>query len=158
MPSGTTPSSVPAVAPAAQPAADAIRIRMYRVGFGDCFLLTLPTTLGPRHILIDCGVHARGDLDTLGPSVDNIAEETGGKLAVVILTHVHQDHLAGFDRFEARFRAFEVGEVWLPWTENPHDADAASLQRKADTVVGQLQGHFGALAAVAAAANTPLTP
>jgi hypothetical protein len=34
---------------------------MYRVGFGDFFLLTVPTPTGPAHILIDCGVHA-GDI------------------------------------------------------------------------------------------------
>ena len=30
---------------------------MYNVGFGDCFLLTLSTTAGPRRMLIDCGTH-----------------------------------------------------------------------------------------------------
>src|SRR5260221_14498671 len=37
-----------------------LRVRMYRVGFGDFFLLSVPTPKGPkpfRHILIDCGVH-----------------------------------------------------------------------------------------------------
>ena len=32
-----------------------INIRMYNVGFGDCFLVTLPTSDGDRKILIDCG-------------------------------------------------------------------------------------------------------
>ena len=31
---------------------------MYRIGFGDFFLLTVPGNDGPAHILIDCGVHA----------------------------------------------------------------------------------------------------
>src|SRR5262249_8014671 len=35
-----------------------IRVRMYRVGFGDFFLLTVPGKNRPAHILIDCGVHA----------------------------------------------------------------------------------------------------
>src|SRR5689334_10201689 len=35
-----------------------IRVRMYRIGFGDFFLLTVPGKSGPAHILIDCGVHA----------------------------------------------------------------------------------------------------
>lgn len=34
-------------------------VRMYNVGFGDCFLLTLPTAPGPRRMLIDCGTHSR---------------------------------------------------------------------------------------------------
>ena len=46
-----------------------IRIRMYRVGFGDCFLLSIPTAKGQstdrqQHILVDCGVHSRGDIGT----------------------------------------------------------------------------------------------
>ena len=32
---------------------------MFRVGFGDFFLLSLNTADGAKHILIDCGVHAR---------------------------------------------------------------------------------------------------
>ena len=60
----------------AGPLAPAIRIRMYRVGFGDCFLLSLPVTGGMEHILIDCGVHARGNIGTLGDAVHDIAQET----------------------------------------------------------------------------------
>jgi hypothetical protein len=37
--------------------AEQVVVRMYNVGFGDCFLLTLPTTAGPRRMLIDCGTH-----------------------------------------------------------------------------------------------------
>ena len=32
-----------------------LRVRMYRVGFGDCFLLTFDGDEGPKHVLIDCG-------------------------------------------------------------------------------------------------------
>jgi len=145
------PSSTSA-APLSAPASEAIRVRMYRVGFGDCFLVTLPTASGPRHILVDCGVHARGNINTLADVVDNIAAETGRTLAVVVLTHAHQDHLAGFGAFDTRFRTFRVGEVWLPWTENPQDPAAVAVQRKTAALVGQLQQHFAALAA------SPMTP
>jgi len=37
---------------------DSLRVRMYSSGFGDFFLLTVPTPAGAQHILIDCGVHA----------------------------------------------------------------------------------------------------
>src|SRR5438045_2440733 len=111
-PSGPpAPDPGPAPPPAPPTPTDQIRVRMYRVGFGDCFLLTLPTAAGPRHVLVDCGVHSRGNIDMLGPAVENIAQVTDGKLAIVILTHAHQDHLAGFGKFDARFRTFEVGEV-----------------------------------------------
>ena len=32
-----------------------LRVRMYRVGFGDCFLVTVPDGKKGKHILIDCG-------------------------------------------------------------------------------------------------------
>src|SRR4051812_23290032 len=63
-----------------------IRVRMYRVGLGDCSLFSLPIAKGSgieethRHILVDCGVHARGDIKTMGDVVDNIAKVTGKKL------------------------------------------------------------------------------
>jgi len=81
----------------AKPAAKgaAIRVRMYRVGFGDFFLLTVPGKAGPQHILIDCGVHA-GNIKSMPDCVADLAEATGGKLALVIVTHYHADHLSGF--------------------------------------------------------------
>jgi beta-lactamase superfamily II metal-dependent hydrolase len=124
-----------------------IRVRMYRVGFGDCFLLSLPIMNGAegtethKHLLIDCGVHARGDLKTIERAVDNIAETTGNKLAVVIATHSHQDHISGFSQ---RFSKFEIGEVWLPWCENPKDSKALKLQTKHNALTKRLGDHFAA--------------
>ena len=43
-----------------------INIRMYRVGFGDCFLVTLA---GKYHILVDCGVHNKGNIAVDGESL-----------------------------------------------------------------------------------------
>ena len=37
-------------------ATDHVRIRMYRQGLGDCFLLTIPDGSAQAHVLIDCGV------------------------------------------------------------------------------------------------------
>src|SRR5919206_2598696 len=107
-----------------------IRVRMYRVGFGDCFLLSLPIAKAAddadthKHLLIDCGVHAQGDLDTIDRAVKNIADATNKKLAVVIATHSHQDHISGFSK---EFSNFEIGEVWLPWCENSKDPKALKL-------------------------------
>lgn len=124
----------------------AIRIRMYRVGFGDCFLLSLPTDAGTEHILIDCGVHPRGDIGTMHKVVDNIAAETNKKLALVIGTHAHMDHLSGFGRFAEEFRRFQVREVWLPWTEDLSDPAALKLKNKHVALVQALQLHFAAKA------------
>src|SRR2546429_7195422 len=123
-----------------------IRIRMYRVGFGDCFLVSLPLTgdAGFRHILVDCGVHGKGNIGTMDEVIDNIGAITDKKLAVVIATHAHQDHISGFD--PVKFGKFEIGEVWMPWTEDPNDAKAAKLKKKQVTLAAQLNDHFAAQA------------
>jgi beta-lactamase superfamily II metal-dependent hydrolase len=117
---------------------------MYRVGFGDCFLLSLPTDGGMEHVLIDCGVHNRGNIGTLDKVVENIGEETGKKLALVIASHAHQDHISGFASHAEEFRAFEVREVWLPWTENPDDKPAQALQRSYAALAENIALRFGA--------------
>ncbi|MGZ8843942.1 MAG: MBL fold metallo-hydrolase [Pyrinomonadaceae bacterium] len=121
-----------------------IRIRMYRVGFGDCFLVSLPVSGGSRHILVDCGVHGKGNIGTMDEVIDNIAAVTDNKLAIVIATHAHQDHISGFDG--EKFGKFEIGEVWMPWTENPKDALAVKLRKKHAALAAQLDSHFAAQA------------
>ena len=134
-----------------------IRIRMYRVGFGDCFLLSLPVGQPGneqyRHFVIDCGVHGRGNIGTIERAVKNIAQETGGEIAAVIATHSHQDHISGFSE---KFSQFQIGEVWMPWCENPNDELAVRWSKKQAALVGKLEHHFTAQAkAGAAEASTP---
>jgi beta-lactamase superfamily II metal-dependent hydrolase len=124
---------------------DTIRIRMYRVGFGDCFLISLPVGDDHAHVLVDCGVHSKGDIGTIQDAVTDALAEAKNKLAIVIATHAHQDHISGFGKCDAQFRACEeVGEVWLPWTEDPKDKTAARLKSKTLALVEQLQMHFAA--------------
>lgn len=127
-----------------------IRIRMYRVGFGDCFLLSIPTTKGQstnrqQHILVDCGVHSSGDIGTIEKVVNNIGKVTDKKLAVIIATHAHQDHISGFSKFGDMFSKFKVGEVWLPWTWDENDKKALKIQRIQSALTAQLFQHFEAL-------------
>ena len=127
----------------------AIRIRMYRVGFGDCFLVSLPVQtdgrLEQRHILVDCGVHSMGSLKNLPRVVEHIGEVTDRKLALVVASHAHQDHIAGFGQCAEQFARFDIEEVWLPWTENPEDRQAIELRRKQAALTQQLARHFAAL-------------
>ena len=129
-----------------------IRIRMYRVGFGDCFLVTFPGKK-PAHVLVDCGVHVAGDIKTLELAVQNIAEETGGKLALLIATHAHEDHIAGYGRHADVFRSFTIGEVWLPWSENLRDKLAKKWKLKMAALHARLESHFAARPPSAAAAS-----
>jgi beta-lactamase superfamily II metal-dependent hydrolase len=103
-----------------------LRIRMYRVGFGDFFLVTVPTDDGPQHILIDCGVTPgttrKGDIGTIKDAVAHMAKETGKKLALIIVTHRHQDHIVGFSRSSDIFQDFKVEAVWMSIWETEYDA------------------------------------
>jgi len=113
-----------------------LKVRMYRQGLGDCFLITLPTATGKAfRMLIDCGVV----LGTPNPSekmrgvVEDIRHETGGRIDVLVATHEHWDHVSGFVQAEAAFAGFEVGAVWLAWTEDPNDKLATKLREERRT-------------------------
>ena len=108
---------------------DRITVRMYQVGFGDCFLLSffyrrpLADGRAERHVLIDFGsTHApeRGRLD-MADVARRIGDDCGGKLDVLVVTHRHKDHLSGFANDEAArtIEALEPELVVQPWTEDP---------------------------------------
>jgi len=118
-----------------------VSIRMYRLGVGDCFLVTLRKAKGaPFRMLIDCGVHQSqsGGGDRIKAIVANLREETGGKLDVVVATHEHWDHISGFAQAEEEFLKFNVGEVWVAWTEDSADELARSLKDKRDRALAAL--------------------
>jgi beta-lactamase superfamily II metal-dependent hydrolase len=115
----------PAVVPTG--ALKGLRVRMYRVGFGDFFLLSMPTSAGARHILIDCGVHAQ-DLGSIREAVAQMAVDCGSKLALVIMTHRHADHISGFGTCAEVFRKITVDRVWMPWFEDPSNGTAKAFQ------------------------------
>ncbi len=119
------PAKVPAGKPGKNPTG--LRVRMYRVGFGDFFLVTVPTAAGPKHILIDCGVHAK-DTHSIAAAVDHMAEETGKHLALIVVTHRHADHVTGFSKCKEAFKQFTVDRIWMSWYENPNDKQALAIQ------------------------------
>jgi beta-lactamase superfamily II metal-dependent hydrolase len=120
-----------------------LRVRMYRIGFGDFFLLTVPTETGPQHILIDCGVHAC-NINSMGACIQDLATETHRTLALVIATHYHADHISGFASGFAEFAQFSVGAVWITNRLDPNDKGAAKFHAQLAMVANQLQLQFGA--------------
>jgi len=74
------------MAPAPALPSDTVNVRMYHVGFGDCFLLSFPVEGEHRHVLVDCGAHVKGSLGNLPEVAENVSELTGGRLAVVVAT------------------------------------------------------------------------
>jgi beta-lactamase superfamily II metal-dependent hydrolase len=101
-----------------------LSIRMYNVGFGDCFLLRIPTTAGERRMLVDCGYHSKGkgkfsDRELVAKITQDLQ---GQPLNVVVATHRHQDHISGYGEPDL-WAAIGVDEVWLPFTVDPSAAD-----------------------------------
>ncbi len=112
-----------------------VRIRMYRQGLGDCFLLSFPKAGGNDiHVMIDCGV-VLGTSEP-GTVMKKVAEDvnktTGGKVDVLVITHEHWDHLSGFDENQARevFKQIEIGSLWLAWTEDEKNLLAKKLREE----------------------------
>jgi hypothetical protein len=100
---------------------------MYRLGIGDCFLLTLPASAGkPFHLLIDCGTHSSergGPKNNRDPwrteaAAADILEVTDGRLNAVIGTHEHWDHLSGFLQGKQSFEKCEAEVIWCSWAED----------------------------------------
>ena len=80
-----------------------VRVRMYQVGFGDCFLVsfhyrrTLADGRAERHILFDFGSTRAPGRRRLLPGVAQLLEQhTNGRLDVLVATHRHKDHIDGF--------------------------------------------------------------
>lgn len=107
-----------------------IRVRMYRQGLGDCFLVTFNTGPNPVHMLVDCGTLGATTTNVaMADVVKNIAGETGSHLDLLVVTHEHKDHVSGFVSERAAFDAIQVDRVWLAWTENPKDTLAQKVEK-----------------------------
>lgn len=157
---GTAPGAPGPPAPPAPADADCVRVRMYNAGFGDAFLLTFPVDDAERpfrKVLIDCGTReAVAGLPTMDEIVERIiadaaqGERGGPRIDVVVATHRHLDHVKGFEH--RAWKGVQVGQVWMPWTEDPKDPEArrvwgvqtaavrlllAALQRKASALRGE---------------------
>lgn len=126
-----------------------LRVRMYRVGFGDFFLVIVPTSAGDQHILIDCGVFkgtsGTGDIGSIVEAVEDMYQTTNGHLALVIMTHRHADHIAGFSKAE-RFKDFTASLVWMPYWEQFNDdkekGSAHNLQLDINQLAANLAMQF----------------
>ncbi len=110
-----------------------VRLRAYKVGFGDCLLLTVTYAAAledgrtERHVLVDCGT-VRGPEG--GPRISEVAAwvaaHTSGRLDGVVATHRHKDHVGGFgDRgAQEALRPLAPSLVVRPWTDVPGELRA----------------------------------
>jgi beta-lactamase superfamily II metal-dependent hydrolase len=125
---------------------NSLRIRMYNVGFGDCFLLFIPTDDGERTMLLDCGKHMSSKTghsigDAAKDVVETLSKNGKTRIDVVVATHRHYDHISGFDL--KLWEKVEVGEVWMPWTEEVGNPAADKLRRSQNRLAKALCHRFG---------------
>jgi hypothetical protein len=120
-----------------------VKIRMYRQGLGDCFLVTLPRS-GDQpdyNILIDCGV-ILGTPDP-GTMMTNVLKDVStvskGKIDLLLATHQHWDHLSGFIQAGDIFDSLNIEKVWMAWTEDPDDELAKALARERNAALQALR-------------------
>jgi hypothetical protein len=108
-----------------------LRIRMYRQGLGDCFLLTfMRKNKDDFNVMVDCGLLQQtknGKQIMIGVAEDIEASLTVEKtiknkkmkwLDGVVLTHEHADHISGFSEAKAVFDRMHFGKVWAGWPDD----------------------------------------
>jgi beta-lactamase superfamily II metal-dependent hydrolase len=134
-----------------------VTVRMYDVGFGDALLVTVRQGEAVWRMLVDCGAVSASRTRPLEESVDRIVEDLSAlagdgsppRLDVIVATHHHVDHIAGFAY--AAWERVEVGEVWVPYVEDPDDQDAKNLRAEQTAAAHRLQALIGAVGARLAA-------
>jgi hypothetical protein len=93
---------------------------MYRMGTGDCFAIKFYSkSRHPFKVLIDAGAWS-GSQQKLEPYIQDLKSYLEDYADVMIITHEHKDHVHAFDVCEELFTDghFNVGEIWMAWTEN----------------------------------------
>lgn len=122
---------------ALQPPVSGVTARMYRHGLGDCILLAFASSEQNKayYVMIDCGVMwgTRNETKVMNEVVQNVIDATGGEVHLLAISHEHWDHIGGFTRAKETFAGLKIHNLWLSWTENPIDAQAARLRVRFET-------------------------
>lgn len=116
-----------------------LKVRMYRPGLGDCFLLTFKNDEGNLYrMLIDFGIlmPTTGGADRMRSIAEDILSTTGSHIDTLVATHEHWDHISGF-RYARKIlglhpdetpeQPLQVDRVWLAWTENLEDPQVKEI-------------------------------
>jgi beta-lactamase superfamily II metal-dependent hydrolase len=119
---------------------DRLSVRMYEVGFGDCFLLRFWSGASCARVLIDCGSITEGQaqVDRVAQDVIAACRDPDGvaRLSLVVATHRHKDHVGGFAN--PAWAQVAVDAVWMPWTEDPDDPQATYVRTRQSSLAASL--------------------
>jgi beta-lactamase superfamily II metal-dependent hydrolase len=104
-----------------------VKVTVYNVGFGDCFLLSfIYINNDHRHVLIDCGSTSKNKAH-MTKVVDQIVNDCDGGLTAVVATHRHKDHISAFGYADLgeKLKNLQPNLVIQPWTEHPQAEENA---------------------------------
>ena len=131
--------------------ADKLLVRAYNVEVGDCVYCRIPkarkvgSQVDDFHILIDCGsVGGMSRLETAVADLETMLPELADgkrRLDLLVVTHEHKDHIAGFD--PDIFKNIRIENIWMNTAMDPDHPQAElafQLHRLATTAMRNLAG------------------